>query len=241
MPTPVGIVTDVGNACDSFESAWVYKTKELLPHRGEIGEMLRLSEVFLGNLKFCHLWSLVDVVEDRSVWLTWLEVEWTVFGLQDDIVTELAIQIFELAYGLLYSVFSLMVGTIYERTPHHDATKWFQGIGEHIGSFGMGAMVVARSWLSLRVRLDQETSEVRDGCIDFLGFLLPPLLYLFIERVGSLGITQCHWRGEVDGEIDSDAVWSEDIGDDFHLIYIFSSHHLWRGIHIVEYATIDAQ
>ena len=69
--------------------------------------------------------SFVDVVEDRSVWLKWLEVEWTVLGLQDDIVTELAIQIFELAYGLLHAVLSLVVGSIYEGTPHHDATKWF--------------------------------------------------------------------------------------------------------------------
>ena len=40
--------------------------------------MLRLTEIFLGNLKFCYLRSLFDVVEDRSVWLTRLEVEWTI-------------------------------------------------------------------------------------------------------------------------------------------------------------------
>ena len=38
--------------------------KEFLPHWSEIGEVLRLTKIFLGNLKFCYLWSLFDVVEE---------------------------------------------------------------------------------------------------------------------------------------------------------------------------------
>ncbi|EKC60121.1 hypothetical protein OBE_09132, partial [human gut metagenome] len=45
--------------------------------------MLRLTKIFLGNLKFCYLWSLFDVVEDRSVWLTRLEIERTILKKPD--------------------------------------------------------------------------------------------------------------------------------------------------------------
>ena len=58
--------------------AWIDESEEFLPHGGEIGEVFRLSEIFLGNLKFCYLRCLSDVVEDRSVWFTRLEVERTV-------------------------------------------------------------------------------------------------------------------------------------------------------------------
>ena len=227
MTAPVGIITDIGYARDTYQFARIDESKEFLPHRCKIGEVLALSQIFLGNLQFCYLRSLLDVVEDRSVWLTGLEVERTILGLQDDVVSELSIHILKLAYGLFHSVFALVVGTIYKASPHDDATVWLDGIGKHVGSLGMSAVVIARTRLSFRISFYQESAKVWNGSINLLCFLLPPLLYLFIQWVCSLGIAQCHRRSKVDAEIHSDAVRTQDVGDDLHLINIFCRHHLW--------------
>ena len=105
----------------------------------------------------------------------------------------------------------------------------------------MCAVVIARTRLSFRISFYQESAKVWNGSINLLCFLLPPLLYLFVQWICSLGIAQCHRRSKVNTEIHSDAVRTQDVGDDFHLINVFSSHHLWRCIHIVEHAAVDAQ
>ena len=134
-----------------------------------------------------------------------------------------------------------MVSTIYKASPHDDASVWFDGIGKHVGSIGMCAVVVARTRLSFRIGFYQESAKVWNGSINLLCFLLPPLLYLFIQWVCSLGIAQCHRRSKVDAEINSDAVRTQNVGDDFHLINIFCSHHLWRCVYIVQYASVDSE
>ena len=134
-----------------------------------------------------------------------------------------------------------MVSTIYKASPHDDASVWFDGIGKHVGSIGMCAVVVARTRLSFRIGFYEETAKVRDGSIYLFCLLLPPLLNLLIQWVGSLGVAQSHRRSEVDAKVYPDAIRTQDVGNDLHLINIFCSHHLWRCIHIVEHAAVDAQ
>ena len=81
-----------------------------------------------------------------------------------------------------------MVSTIYKASPHDDASVWFDGIGKHVGSISMCAVVVARTRLSFRISFYEETAKVRDGSIYLFCLLLPPLLNLFIQWVGSLGV-----------------------------------------------------
>ena len=134
-----------------------------------------------------------------------------------------------------------MVGTINKASPHDDASVWLDGIGKHVGSIGMSAVVVARTRLSFRIGFYQESAKIWDGSIYLLCLLLPPLLNLLIQWVGSLGVAQSHRRSEVDAEVYPDAIRTQDVGNDLHLINIFSCHHLWRCIHIVEHASVDAQ
>ena len=47
MTAPVGVITDIGYTWDSNQSVWINKAKEFLPHRSEIGEVLRLTKIFL--------------------------------------------------------------------------------------------------------------------------------------------------------------------------------------------------
>ena len=124
--------------------------------------MAALAQILLGNLQFHHVRGLLNLVKDGTVRLTGLEIQRTVLGLQDDVVTELAVKGFELRYSLLHTVFTLVVGTIDKAAPHDDALVRLQGVGQHVGTIGMGASEVARAGLSFAVSLDQETAEVGD-------------------------------------------------------------------------------
>ena len=188
--------------------------------------MARLAKVFLCNLQFHHVGRLPNLVEHGAVGLTGLEVQGTVLGLEDDIVTELTIQRLELRHGLLDAVFALVVGTIDKAAPHDDAFVGLQGIGQHIGSVGMRAVVVARTGLSLAVGLDQEASKVRYQFVYFLGLLFPPLGYRLVQRVSRLGVAQCHGCGEVDAEVNLDAIGSQDVGYLPDLFEIGCGQHL---------------
>ena len=104
-----------------------------------------------------------------------------------------------------------MVGTIDEAAPHDDALVRLQGISQHVGTIGMGAVVVARAGLPFAVGLDQETSEVRDEFIDFLGLALPPTGHRLVQGVCRLGVAQCHGGGEVDAQVNLDAIGAQDV------------------------------
>ena len=92
MSAPVGIQSDIRYTSDTHEFLWGYKAEELPPHRGQIDQMSRLSQIFLCDLQFSHLLGLFDVVEDRGIGFTRLEVEWPVLRLKDDIVAEVSIE-----------------------------------------------------------------------------------------------------------------------------------------------------
>ena len=115
-----------------------------------------------------------------------LEVERTILRLQDDVVAELSVHSLKFAHSLFHTVFTFMVGTIYKASPHDDASVWFDGIGKHVGSIGMCAVVVARTRLSFRIGFYEESAKVWDGSIYLLCLLLPPLLNLLIQWVAVL-------------------------------------------------------
>ena len=91
MATPVAVFADVGYSGNTLESPGGYEREELLPHRGQINQVARLSEIFLRDLQFHHVGGLLDLVEDGAVWFAGLEVKGSVFGLQDYILAELSV------------------------------------------------------------------------------------------------------------------------------------------------------
>ena len=96
MTAPVGIITYIADSGNTFQLVRGNEREEFLPHGTKIYKVLTLTGVFLCNLKFRHLIGLLHVVEDRCVWFTWLEVEWTVLALQKNVVAELSVEVFEL-------------------------------------------------------------------------------------------------------------------------------------------------
>jgi hypothetical protein len=96
MAAPVGIQSNICDSSDTHEFLWGYKPEELTPHRCQIDQMSRLSQILLGNLQLCHLRCLTDIIEDGGVRFARLEVERTVLLLQDHVVAELPVKVREL-------------------------------------------------------------------------------------------------------------------------------------------------
>src|SRR5574344_1152573 len=198
-----------------------------------------LSEIFLCNLQLSHQRGLLYPVEHRCVRFTGLEVERTVLCLQYHIITEQSVFGFKLCHSLFHPVFSLVFIAIHEATPHDNTSVWFDGIGKYVCPVGMLAVIVAWSGLTLRVSLHKEASEVGNNLINLLSLVLPPLCHLRIERVGGLQSSKSHRRCKIHRQIGLNAIGTKNVGNGFHLIYIYRGKHLWRGIHVVEHRTID--
>ena len=194
VATEIGIVAHVCHTCYGtilvalevvgIVGVFLNIVEELLPHRSEETDVVAVSEVFLSNLKLCHLLCLRHSAKEWAVWLTWLEVDRTVLNLDNHVIHKLAVQILELYVSLLCTVW--VAWTIDERTPHDYSAKWLECLGKHVRSVGMSATEVHRSRLSLAVSLYEETTEVRYLGINLFCFLCPPLLYVLVEWVGSL-------------------------------------------------------
>ena len=138
MAAPVCIVTDVGDARNgaelvvpvlAFSNCSNGRTlaeligisvKTFFPERMEIDHMLRVAEIFLGNLHFKHQVGLRSLAEQRADGLAGLEVDRTVLNLDKHVVAELAVEGNELIAGLHCAVFCL--GVIDESPPEHHST-----------------------------------------------------------------------------------------------------------------------
>ena len=76
--------------------------------------------------------------------------------------------------------------TIYKAAPHDDTTIRLNSISQHICTISMSALIVKRTRLTFTVGLYQKSAKVRYLFIYLLGLSLPPSLYLWVQRVGSL-------------------------------------------------------
>ena len=50
MTAPVGVLSDIGYSGNTRQPLGLHKLEELLPHGGEIDQVLRMTEILLGNL-----------------------------------------------------------------------------------------------------------------------------------------------------------------------------------------------
>ena len=148
VTAPVGVVADICHSSNAHKSLGLNKLEELLPHWRKIHEMDALSEILLSDLQLGHERGLLHHVKNRGVWLAWLEVERSVFALKDHVCTELSVFRKEFRHSLLHTVFALVFVSIYEASPHDDASVWLHRIGQHVGTFCVSAVVVAWSGLS---------------------------------------------------------------------------------------------
>ena len=115
-----------------------------------------------------------------------------------------------------------------------------QGSGEHVGTLGMRAAIIARSGLSLRVCLDEESAEIRYQAVYLACLPCPPAADRLVQWVGSACVAERHRSGEIDREVYPQAVWAQYVGYCPHLAEILCREHLGRCVDVVEHCGVDA-
>src|SRR5438067_105066 len=114
-----------------------------------------------------------------------LKINGAVLYLHQYVLSEFTIQGLEFVIGLFKTVIRCFIA-VNKGTPHDNAAVGSEGISEQIRAISMCPAIVLRSGLPFRIRLDQKTTKIRNIAVDLIYFLLPPLLYLRIKRVGGL-------------------------------------------------------
>ena len=112
--------------------------------------------------------------------------------------------------------------------------------GQHVGSVNMGAAEVLRTRFALGVGLHKEAAKVGNQLVDLVHLILPPTDDISIERIGSLQSTNLDGRCEIDGEVDTDAIGAQLVGNGLRFRKTLGSQGLGLGIHIIEHGAIDA-
>ena len=222
VSAPVGVVADVGNSGNANHRFRFDIGEELLPHWRKEHEVLAMTKILLRDLQLSHQWSFLYFVEDWSIGFAWLEVERSVLRLENDIWTELPVERQKFRNSLLHPVFSFVLVAIDEASPHDYSSVRLQRVGKHVGTFGMASAVVARSRLSLAVCFHEESTKVGYSFVYLSCLVLPPFRYLGIQRVGGFQAAESHGRSEVHRQVGLYAIFAQNVGNDLHLINIFS-------------------
>ena len=200
--------------------------------------MVGKAQVFLRDLELEGERGLLHLPEQRAEGLPGLEIHRPVLYLDDHVVREGSVQGEEFLHGLVRPVGAL--GVIYEGAPHDDAAVGLQGLGEHVGSVGMGAAIVQRAGLSFGIGLHQEAAEVGDGRIDLIGLGFPPRPDGGIQGVAAPQAVQPDGGGPLDGQVRADAVLPENVRDGRHPGDMGCIQDQWIGIHVVKDGPVQA-
>src|SRR5450759_2406814 len=90
---------------------------------------------------------------------SWLKIYWSVFNLNNNILSELSIQWNKLIISLFSSVIWHIV-IVNKCPPHYYSIMRCHSISEHICTIGMGTLIILRTRLTFRIGFDQESSEI---------------------------------------------------------------------------------
>ena len=214
--------------------------EELLPHRRQVGEVVRVSQILLGNLQFRHQRCLRHRPEQRMERLARLEVQRAVLHLHERVGAETPVERHELHVGALGAV-RIDLGVVDKGAPHHDAAVRRQRVGQHVGAVGVRAAVVLRPRLALAVGLDHEPAEVRNARVDLVRLGAPPGGHRGSERIGGVERLEHARRGGIGRQVDANAVGTQRRGDGRDPAQVGCGEHAWIGVDVVDHGAVDAE
>jgi hypothetical protein len=257
MPGPVRIAAGVGHPGDAGARVGVYRAfddprhgrsgagrvgvgvEELLPHRREVDQVIRVPEVLLRDLELGHERRLRHGAEERVERLARLEVERAVLDLDEHVFPESAVERHELQVRALDAI-GIDVGVVHERAVHHDAAVRRDGIGQHVGAIGVRAPVVLRAGLAFTVGLHDESAEVWNDRVDLVGLLLPPARDCRIVGIGVVEATDEPGRGEIGREVHPQTVGPERTGQCGRFLQVLARQRSRIGVDAVDDRAVDA-
>src|SRR6266568_6609731 len=134
------------------------EVEDLFPHWREETEMALLAGVLLRNLQLNRLICLQHCAEQRRGWLAYLEVDWPVLNLDDDIVVELAVEGMEVVVGgasaVSFRITPVQVMVVNEGAVEQDSAVRTQRACNHVRSVSGAAAVLRRTGAVFGIRLD---------------------------------------------------------------------------------------
>src|SRR5678815_1765292 len=99
--------------------------------------------------------------------LTWLEVDWTILHLQQDVRRKLSVERLEVFVSRAGAVITGLL-VVNKRAPHDDPVMRRDRSREHVGAVGVRAIVSSWTRLALAVCLHDKAAEVRNRFVDLI-------------------------------------------------------------------------
>ena len=166
--------------------------------------MALLAGVLLGDLKFYSLAGVLERSKERRDRLTNLEVDWTVFDLDDYVGFKGSIKGLEVviasASSVCFKVVIVEVIIVDEAAIEDDSSVWFKGAGNSVGGLGGSPVILRGADTAFRVGLNDEAGEVGDDFVDLVDFGFPPSDDGGVDGIESGKMAHNLRTGEVDGE-----------------------------------------
>ena len=260
MPGPVAIRSGVGDSRDHgqfvlFERTVRYRRNGrtltlrigvliecFLEEWRQVGQLVRRSEILLGDLQLQHQTRLRHRPEQRAKGLTRHEIEWAVLDLHQHVVGKLSVQGHELVVGLLHPI-GIVLKIVDKRPPHHDAIAPVlrQRRRQHIGPLRVIAAIFVRSRLPLGVGLHHKAAEVWHVVINFIDLGVPPGSDLRIQRIGGREPTNLDRSTESRGEVKTHPPRPQLIRQRGDFDQVVRRQHQRVGVHAGDDRPVDAQ
>ena len=163
------------------------EVQNFFEHRDQIAHVSLLSCVFLRNLNLQHLIGFGKASKKRMHRLPYLKIHRPVLNLQDHIIQKGSVKSDEIVISgsgpVCLPVAPVLSTVIYKASPNDQSPIWLYCLCKHIGAVCMGSVISERSRTAFRIRLNQESPQIRNRFKDHFHFSLPPGSYTIVQRI----------------------------------------------------------
>ncbi|PRY07335.1 hypothetical protein CLV37_12911 [Kineococcus rhizosphaerae] len=246
VPCPVEVITNVGHPADAQEATnegvlrptplGGRKLKQLTPLRRKVAQVDLMAGVLLRDLNFndnIGAWHGQKQGRNR---LTHLKIHGSALDLEDDIVVELPVQPLELIVcgpGTVSTAVTPVLAVVVHKAPPVDASPMLsQRARQQIRTLSVVASVVVRTGLTLRTRLDQKATEVRNPGVDALRSRGPPRRNRRISRISGVEVSGQDGGGKVYAQVGRDRETTQNVGDAGNARQEFIEQRDGVGVHV---------
>src|SRR5216684_65502 len=202
--------------------------------------MVLLAGVFLRDLQFNGFVRFFEAAEQRRNWFARLEVDRTMFDLDDDVVFELAIERMEIVVGgfsaVIFGVAPVEIMIVDESTIKHDAMMRLERAGDDVGGVGGCAAIERRAEAAFGIGFDDEAAEVGNGGVNSVGFLAPPIGDGGIKWVECVETSDGFGTGKINGNGKLNTPWAKDVGDTDELREVIVPQKPGIGVYVIDSA-----
>src|SRR6267154_3746772 len=191
--------------------------EDFLPHRNKKTEMALLAGVFLGYLQFDGFVCFLETAEERRNGFAGLEVDGSMFDLDDHVGLELAVErMKDVICGsgaIIFWVVPIEMMVIDKGAIKKETVVRCQGTSDSVSRVGGGAAVGGWAGLAFGIGLDRKSGEVRDFPVDLVCFLFPPIGNSRIERIECFEAADRFGAAEVNRNGKANTPRAKDVGD----------------------------